>query len=129
MLEQESHNVKALYRRAEAYLGSEDFFEGIADLKRALEIEPSNRDVASSLKRAKQMQSAVDKKQAKLYGNMFTRLAKMEEKENMQKGHVGEAAVKEAAILDDGKDFKTGDLEEGVTDISNDTVPLAPLNE
>lgn len=75
--------MKALYRRAEAYLGTQDFIEAIADLKRAKDIDPANRDVVSKLKQAKHMQSESDKKQAKLFGNMFERMAKMEAKEKV----------------------------------------------
>eukprot|EP00951_Prasinocladus_malaysianus_P023343 scaffold198130_cov45-Prasinocladus_malaysianus.AAC.1 len=73
--------VKALYRRAEAYIEMEEFLEANIDLKRALDVEPENRDVIVKLKRAKQLEAAANKKQAKLYGNMFARMAKLEEKE------------------------------------------------
>lgn len=81
VLDTERFNVKALFRRAQAYCATEDFDEAIADLKRALEVEPENRDVAVQLKRAKTLQVAANKKQAKLFGNMFERMAKMEAKE------------------------------------------------
>ena len=109
--------------------------EGIADLKRAREIDPTNRDVAMKLKRAKQLQSAADKKQAKLYGNMFSRMAKLEEKENRLKGaddgpddkpvhdEVNNASAEEQQLN------KEGDLEQGVPECPKDGTPMAPLNE
>jgi len=81
ILEMERFNVKALFRRAQAYCATEDFDDAIADLKRAAEVEPENREVAAQLKRARALLAQANKKQAKLYGNMFERMAKMEEKD------------------------------------------------
>jgi len=81
VIEQDHGNVKALYRRAEAHIEGEDFIEGIADLRRALELEPDNREVALKLKKARQLEAAANRRQAKLYGNMFERMAKMEARE------------------------------------------------
>lgn len=39
----ESTNVKALYRRAQAYIQLVDFDLAELDIKRALEIDPNNR--------------------------------------------------------------------------------------
>lgn len=43
MLDVESHNVKALYRRAQAYMETEDLFAAELDIKRALGTDPQNR--------------------------------------------------------------------------------------
>lgn len=43
VLEMESTNVKALYRRAQAYIQLADFDLAELDIKRALEIDPNNR--------------------------------------------------------------------------------------
>lgn len=45
MLELDSRNVKALYRRAQAYLHLVDLDLAEMDIKKALEIEPENRYV------------------------------------------------------------------------------------
>ena len=42
-MEKESQNVKALFRRAQAYVGSQDYEEAGVDIKKALEIDPNNR--------------------------------------------------------------------------------------
>lgn len=43
MLETESTNVKALYRRAQSYINMVDFDLAEFDIKKALEIDPANR--------------------------------------------------------------------------------------
>ena len=43
MFELESANVKALYRRAQAYMELADFDLAEFDVKKALEIDPNNR--------------------------------------------------------------------------------------
>lgn len=43
MLELESTNVKALYRRAQAYMNMADLDLAEFDIKKALEIDPDNR--------------------------------------------------------------------------------------
>lgn len=43
MLELDSANVKALYRRAQAYMNMADLDLAEFDIKKALEIDPDNR--------------------------------------------------------------------------------------
>lgn len=43
MLDVEYHNVKALYRRAQAYMETGDLFAAESDIKRALGTDPQNR--------------------------------------------------------------------------------------
>lgn len=43
VLEQDPVNVKALYRRCQAYLKTSDLEKAEADIKRALIIDPNNR--------------------------------------------------------------------------------------
>lgn len=104
----ERFNVKALFRRAQAYCATEDFDDAIADLKRAAEVEPENREVAAQLKRARALLAQANKKQAKLYGNMFERMAKMEEKDApVAPGSTpadGTAAPAEASAPDDAEE-------------------------
>ncbi|MCO5602826.1 hypothetical protein L7F22_056965 [Adiantum nelumboides] len=78
VLEQESQNVKALYRRAQAYIETADLDLAELDIKKALEIDPSNRDVKLEYRTLKQRQVEYNKKEAKMYGNMFARLSKLE---------------------------------------------------
>lgn len=78
VLEFESQNVKALYRRAQAYIETADLDLAEFDIKKALEIEPQNREVQLEYKILKQKQIEYNKKDAKLYGNMFAKLNKLE---------------------------------------------------
>lgn len=43
VLEVEFYNVKALYRRAQAYIETKDFLLADLDIKKALEADPENR--------------------------------------------------------------------------------------
>eukprot|EP00252_Welwitschia_mirabilis_P017965 TRINITY_DN40097_c0_g1_i1.p1 TRINITY_DN40097_c0_g1~~TRINITY_DN40097_c0_g1_i1.p1 ORF type:complete len:559 (+),score=133.00 TRINITY_DN40097_c0_g1_i1:209-1885(+) len=82
VLEMESQNVKALYRRAQAYIETTDLELAEADIKKALEIDPNNRDVKLEYRTLKEKQKEYNKKEAKFYGNMFARMSKLEETEN-----------------------------------------------
>eukprot|EP00253_Pinus_taeda_P010789 PITA_10789 len=79
VLEVDSKNVKALYRRAQAYIETADLDQAESDLKKALEIDPSNRDVKIEYKTLKEKQKEYNKEEAKLFGNMFNRMSRLEE--------------------------------------------------
>ncbi|GLJ26794.1 hypothetical protein SUGI_0522750 [Cryptomeria japonica] len=81
VLEVESQNVKALYRRAQAYIQTADLELAENDIKKALEIDPNNRDVKLEYRTLKERQKEYNKKEAKFYGNMFVRMSKLEELE------------------------------------------------
>ncbi|KAJ8641324.1 hypothetical protein MRB53_018018 [Persea americana] len=74
VLDVESHNVKALYRRAQAYMETTDLDLAELDVKKALELDNNNREVKSIQKTLKQLQVQCNKREAKLYGNMFVRM-------------------------------------------------------
>ncbi|CAJ1972793.1 unnamed protein product [Sphenostylis stenocarpa] len=71
VLDVEFCNVKALYRRAQAYIETGDFLLADVDIKKALMVDPQNREVKVIQKKLKQLQVDKDKKDAKLYENMF----------------------------------------------------------
>ncbi|KAK9099001.1 hypothetical protein Syun_026046 [Stephania yunnanensis] len=73
-LKLEPTNVKALFRRAQAYMENLDLDLAALDLKKANEIDPSNGDVTQQLQRLQNMQSYYDKKESKLYVNMIEKL-------------------------------------------------------
>ncbi|KAI3508883.1 hypothetical protein L1887_23903 [Cichorium endivia] len=75
VLDIEFYNVKALYRRAQAYIETHDFELSELDIKKALEADPNNREVKSIYKSLKQVQAESNKRDAKLYTNMFARMA------------------------------------------------------
>ncbi|KAG7014531.1 Peptidyl-prolyl cis-trans isomerase FKBP62 [Cucurbita argyrosperma subsp. argyrosperma] len=74
VLELESSNVKALYRRAQAYIELADFDLAEFDIKKALDIDPNNRDVKLEYKTLKEKVKEYNKKDAKFYGNMFAKM-------------------------------------------------------
>lgn len=77
VLELESRNVKALYRRAQAYIQLADLDLAEFDIKKALEIDPDNRDVKLEHKALKEKMKEYNKKEAKFYGNMFAKMSKL----------------------------------------------------
>ncbi|XP_043712991.1 70 kDa peptidyl-prolyl isomerase-like isoform X4 [Telopea speciosissima] len=76
VLDVEFHNVKALYRRAQAYMETEDLYLAELDIKKALEIDPENRDVKKVQKTLKPLQAESNKRDAKLYTNIFAHMWK-----------------------------------------------------
>ncbi|POO03711.1 Peptidyl-prolyl cis-trans isomerase, FKBP-type [Trema orientale] len=72
VLDVEFHNVKALYRRAQAYMGTADLLLADLDIKKALEADPQNREVKLIQRSLKQLQVESNKRDAKLYTNMFS---------------------------------------------------------
>ncbi|KAL8026880.1 hypothetical protein ABFX02_14G058200 [Erythranthe guttata] len=74
VLELESTNVKALYRRAQAYMNMADLDVAEFDIKKALELDPENREVKLGYKALKEKMKEYNKKDAKFYGNMFAKL-------------------------------------------------------
>ncbi|KAG1330862.1 Peptidylprolyl isomerase [Cocos nucifera] len=81
VLELDSSNVKALYRRAQAYIQLADLDLAELDIKKALEIDPDNRDVKLEYKTLKEKVREYNKKEAKFYGNMFAKMSKLEHME------------------------------------------------
>ncbi|CAM8999979.1 unnamed protein product [Rhodiola kirilowii] len=78
VLDMESTNVKALYRRAQAYINLGDLDVAEFDIKKALELDPDNRGVKKEYKILKEKMREYNKKQAQFYGNMFSKLSKLE---------------------------------------------------
>ncbi|XP_057518080.1 peptidyl-prolyl cis-trans isomerase FKBP62-like isoform X2 [Amaranthus tricolor] len=76
VLDVEFHNIKALYRRAQAYMRNDDLDLAELDIKKALEVDPDNREVKLLQKTLKQRQAESNQQDAKLYANMFPQPAK-----------------------------------------------------
>lgn len=79
VLELDSRNVKALYRRAQAYIHLIDLDLAEMDIKKALEIDPDNRDVKIEYKILKDKLREYNKKDAQFYGNIFAKMNKVEQ--------------------------------------------------
>lgn len=76
VLDFESYNVKALYRRAQAYMKTSDLISAEMDIKKALEADPQNREVKLLQKTLRQLQVESNKRDAKLFTNMFAQMSK-----------------------------------------------------
>ncbi|XP_078175800.1 70 kDa peptidyl-prolyl isomerase-like [Carex rostrata] len=74
VLELDGKNVKALYRRAQAYMNLSDLDLAEIDIKKALEIDPDNRDVKLEYKTLKEKVKEYNRKDKQLYSKMFAKL-------------------------------------------------------
>ncbi|XP_044500443.1 peptidyl-prolyl cis-trans isomerase FKBP62-like [Mangifera indica] len=79
VLELDSKNVKALYRRAQAYIQLVDLDLAELDIKKALEVDPDNRDVKLEYKLLKEKVREYNKKDAQFYGNIFSKMIKLDQ--------------------------------------------------
>ncbi|XP_074379987.1 70 kDa peptidyl-prolyl isomerase-like isoform X3 [Apium graveolens] len=84
VLDIEFYNVKALYRRSQAYIETADYHLAEADIKKALEADPGNREVKAAKNKLKQLQAESKKRDAKLYSNMFSEMTKRLKLENVE---------------------------------------------
>ncbi|WCJ28721.1 Peptidyl-prolyl cis-trans isomerase FKBP65 [Euphorbia peplus] len=74
VLQQDPSNVKALFRRAEAYLKISELDKAEADIKRALIIDPCNRDVKLKYKELKENQREYTKHQSQFFSTMIAKM-------------------------------------------------------
>ncbi|KAF7803973.1 70 kDa peptidyl-prolyl isomerase-like [Senna tora] len=75
VLEQDPLNVKALYRRCQAYQKTSDLEKAEVDIKRALAIDPNNRDMRSEYKQLKLKQKEYGRYEADIFSTMFSRMS------------------------------------------------------
>ncbi|KAL6054443.1 Peptidyl-prolyl cis-trans isomerase fkbp4 [Balamuthia mandrillaris] len=84
VLELEPCNVKALYRRGQALCYLLEWIDSERDLNRALELDPSNKDVQRQLAVLKRKMAEQDKKDRKRFQGLFERLSKEDEQEHKE---------------------------------------------
>jgi tetratricopeptide (TPR) repeat protein len=77
ILKYETCNVKALYRRGQAYMELKELHKAVQDFKKILEVDESNSDAKRAIAKALQMIKADEKRQAGLFKNMMGGLGKM----------------------------------------------------
>jgi len=77
VLKDERDNVKALFRRANAYYGRADNAEALADLNRVLELDEANSDAKGLMLRVKRARKEEDKKSKSMYAKMCGGLGKL----------------------------------------------------
>lgn len=58
VLETDNTNGKALFRRGQAYSGLNEYKLGIADLERAFEMYPNDKDIAREIRKLKKMENS-----------------------------------------------------------------------
>ncbi len=85
VLEKEPSHCKALYRRAQAYLAQSDYIEAEQDIKKALQAEPANPGVRALHAQWKRAYAEHSKKEKKIFGNIFEKMAKADAKEQKAK--------------------------------------------
>ncbi|ERN02572.1 peptidyl-prolyl cis-trans isomerase FKBP62 isoform X2 [Amborella trichopoda] len=100
VLDLQSKNVKALYRRAQAYIHTADLDLAELDIKKALEIDPDNRDVKLEYRTLKEKLKEYNKKEAKFYGNMFSRMSKLEQLESNKANQASSKQEEEPMNID-----------------------------
>jgi tetratricopeptide (TPR) repeat protein len=76
VLTDDKSNIKAYYRRAQAHLNLKNFLDCIADCKKVVELDPSNKEARTLLKQAQAGQKEEDKKAKGLFANMCKALGK-----------------------------------------------------
>ncbi|KAJ0100484.1 hypothetical protein Patl1_21094 [Pistacia atlantica] len=74
VIELDPSNVKALFRRSQAYMKTSELEKAEADMKRALAIDPDNRDVKLGYKELKEKQREYAKYQAEIFSTMVSKM-------------------------------------------------------
>jgi FK506-binding protein 4/5 len=74
VLEKQPQCVKALFRKSQAHTNLGDYIEAQQELDKALALESSNADLLRANKRLKQLRKEADRKDAKLFGAMFSKV-------------------------------------------------------
>lgn len=74
VLEADSFNIKALYRRAQTYIETGDWVEAAQDIKKGLGADPSNIDLKVLARKLKAAEAAASKKEAALWAGSFAKI-------------------------------------------------------
>ncbi|KAJ0177606.1 hypothetical protein K1T71_006479 [Dendrolimus kikuchii] len=113
-------NVKALFRRGQALLGSGDAEQALKDFQKIIEAEPQNKVAANQVIVCRATLQKQKEKEKKLYANMFDKFAKHDsevEKERAKREvdiigeKVGEWGTSECEWTDEQRDRKPTEFE------------------
>lgn len=85
VLETEPRSVKALYRRATAYIHLENLMDAKKDLKLAIEIDPQNREVRREYQNWKKKFAEDQKRQKNIFGGFFNKVDFYDDKDQVAK--------------------------------------------
>ncbi|XP_026431576.1 70 kDa peptidyl-prolyl isomerase-like isoform X1 [Papaver somniferum] len=72
VLELDPSNIKALYRRSQSYLETQDLEKAEIDIKKALSINPNNREVKLEYNKLRNKKKEYVKYEAQIFGTMFS---------------------------------------------------------
>ena len=100
VLDKDSSNAKALFRRAQARLGLQEYVEAGADIRAALALDPASADLRALLARHRKESAAYDKQSRAAFANMFGRMAKLEAAEAKAAGNKNVVEVEAPAPMD-----------------------------
>ncbi len=75
VIKEEKNNVKALFRRGQAYISLDQWQDAQRDLDTILEIEPENKEAKREIARLKRKRIEQDKKDRRVYARIFQKLA------------------------------------------------------
>jgi tetratricopeptide (TPR) repeat protein len=74
VLEKHPQCIKALFRKSQAHTNLGDYIEAQQELDKAIALDSSNSDLLRANKRLKQLRKEADKKDARLFGAMFSKV-------------------------------------------------------
>merc|ERR1712039_66489 len=122
VLKEDTQNVKAIYRRAQAELGLKNFLDCIKDCKKVVELDPPNKEARALLKQAQAGQKEEDKKAKGLFANMCKALGKGPIPEPGKSAPLGD-------FSDDEEDVPMDDAGEKKQDTAEEKQGEAPKEE
>ena len=76
ILDADSSNLKALYRRAQAYMATSDWVEAERDVRLGLQLDPENNDFKLLGRKLRAAESAADKKSKQMWAKALKQKAK-----------------------------------------------------
>jgi len=104
VIEKKNDVAKAWFRRGEAYFALNDFELAKVDFEKTIKLEPDNKAAKNKLVRCQQGLKAEKDRQKKMFGNIFERMSRLEEKEKR-------AGIADAGEIDE-KEAKAMEVEE-----------------
>jgi len=136
VLKDDTGNIKALYRRAQAECGLKNFMECISDCKKIITANPQNKEARALLKEASAGQKLCDKQAKGLFANMCKALGKgpipepykakrghekIDEDDDNEKDNDGDEAMETAGTEEEKKaDAEAVTVGDGAADVVPD---------
>merc|ERR1711959_338214 len=96
VLDLDSDNVKALFRRGVLYGKQKEFAAALVDLKKAIKLDNGNKPARKEFARIKAIVQKRKQADKKKYGGAFAKVAKQDERRRRRDVAAAEAAAKQA---------------------------------